>query len=342
MKGKTKLKIAGITLLTVGILGGTGTFAWTSMSQRALNEGTYTRQPGGRVHDDYEGFGALGPQGGTVNKDIYAENYSNKPLYVRIKLTEYLELGIGAGSYEVVAPDNTMTPTAENQATVLANAGLENATMADRSSWPAYLPDGLLSDGSSSAIRNYVEWQLGDTNTERKVYLPTFNQNNDNVESDTTGAGIETITWTTNSNYDTNQKNLTGKHDQWTVGETHTSTLRSYDATNDIEVGTAGVTHTALPTVTPEQAGYLTMAEWGLTQPTGNFWVHDNDGWCYWATPLEANSATSLLLDHFDIKLPAADLYYAIHVIGEFVTADNLDEWTDVTTEAKELLDIIK
>lgn len=340
MNQATKLKSVFVVLGAALILGSTGTFAWMSISQRALNEGTFVRAPGARVHDDYEGFDTIITQnGGVVNKDIYAENYSNKPIYARIKLTEYMETGTGAGEYTLSGAEHTMTPTAENQAQVLPNAGLDNATIADRSTWPAYLPNGVLSDGSISAIRQYVTWFLGDKNSERKIYMPTFNQNNANLESDTTGHAIEEATWTTNTNYNTTQKTLLGKQDDWVLGEEHTSTLRTYDEKKQQEVTTAGTKHIAVPTVMPDHEGYLTMSEWiALDQPTGNFWVHDTDGWIYWANPIAAHSATSLLLDKLDVSFTPDDMYYTINVISEFATLEDLPQWTGVSSMAEQLL----
>lgn len=69
-----------------------GTFGWRSISQKAVNETVYQISPGGRLHDDFDGS----------DKDIYAENYMTKneggvPLYVRIRLDEYMEVGAEAG-----------------------------------------------------------------------------------------------------------------------------------------------------------------------------------------------------------------------------------------------------
>ena len=42
--------------------------------------------PGGRLHDDFSG------PGGT--KDIYVENFGSQPIYARVRLDEYMEIGI--------------------------------------------------------------------------------------------------------------------------------------------------------------------------------------------------------------------------------------------------------
>lgn len=341
MQLSRKLKSTVVALAFVGILGTPGTFAWTSMSQRALNEGTMVMNPGARVHDDYEGFDTIIPQnGGLVNKDIFAENYSNKKVFARIKLTEYMETGEGAGKYELSGTDHIMIPLPENKATVLANSGLDSAKMNDRETWPAYLPNGVLANGSASDIRNYVTWDLGDDNADRKIYMPTFNQNNENLESDTTGKAIEELTWTTNANYDTAQNPLSGTQNQWTLGEKHVSELRRFDEKTGQEVKTKDTEHVAVTTVNPEQVnGYMTMEEWKTAnQPTGNFWVHDNDGWIYWANPIAPHSATSLLLDKLDVSFTQDDMYYTINVVSDFATPEDLGQWTGVSPEASELL----
>lgn len=346
LKPKSVIKIRSVivVLAFTAVFTTTGTFAWTSISQRALNEGAVVRQPGARVHDDYEGFGTIISQnGGPVNKDIFVENYSNKPVYARIKLTEYLETGLGAGQYELVGEDNQMQPTTDNQALVLASAGLDQTTLEDRSTWPAYLPDGELTNGGKSSIRDYITWSLGDRNDSRKVYMPTFNQNNLSLESDVTGEGIEELTWSKNGNYDTAQNPLPGTHDQWTLGEKHRSTLRSYDEASQKEVLTEAVEHVAVTTLAPENQGYLTMSEWEkLGQPSGDFWLHDRDGWFYWANPIPAYSATSLLLDRLEVTFPLEDMYYAINVVSDFATSDDLNMWTGVSNGAASLLDKIK
>lgn len=345
MRVSKKIKSTVAALAFVALLGTSGTFAWTSMSQRALNEGSVTMNPGARVHDDYEGFDSIIPQnGGVVNKDIFAENYSNKSVFARIKLTEYMETGEGAGKYQLSGADNIMTPSPENKAKVVANSGLDGAKMNDRSTWPAYLPNGVLSDGTASGVRQYITWDLGDDNTERKIFMPTFNQNNENLESDTTGQAIEELTWTMNGNYDTTQNPLPGTHDEWKLGEKHVSDLRRFDEKTNQEVKTPNTEHVAVATVKPsQQNGYMTMDEWKLAkEPTGNFWVHDTDGWMYWANPIAPYSATSLLLDKLDVSFTQDDMYYTINVISDFATPEDLTQWSGVSPEAQTLLDKIK
>ncbi|MFR9546941.1 MAG: hypothetical protein SNJ29_15400, partial [Rikenellaceae bacterium] len=82
---KALATVTALALLT------TGTFAWQSFSQEATNK-TIGRldDPGARLHDDFDG----------ENKDVYVENYGvtedgGKPVYVRIRLDEFMSVGTG-------------------------------------------------------------------------------------------------------------------------------------------------------------------------------------------------------------------------------------------------------
>lgn len=132
-----------------------GTFAWTSISQRALNEkdGENKITSGGRIHDDYSKA--------TGNKDIYGENYGTKDLYVRIKLSEYFE--------------KNGTPL------------ISGTTKDDKNTWTPY---GLPSSAETTAYRDYVTWELGGD----KVFLPTFNTDSDNKSTDAAQDAIDVLT----------------------------------------------------------------------------------------------------------------------------------------------------
>ena len=66
MKPTSKKKKAGIAALSVSmaaLIALSGTFAWQSITQVAVNENAGFTNPGGRLHDDYNG----------TNKDVYVE-----------------------------------------------------------------------------------------------------------------------------------------------------------------------------------------------------------------------------------------------------------------------------
>lgn len=72
----------------------------------------------------------------------------------------------------------------------------------------------------------------------------------------------------------------------------------------------------------------VTMAFWTAHQETGPFWVWDDDGWAYWAEPLQPGEATSLLLSGVTrVQEPvAAEYYYAIDAQLEGITANEIRE----------------
>lgn len=155
MENKRKRSLLAIAFLTV-LLFISGTFAWTSFSQRALNEndGEGGNPGGGRIHDDYNKLSG--------NKDIYGENYGDQELFVRIKLSEYFEMN--------------------------GKPLVSGTTKDQRNSWTPYvLPE---TTAPTNDYRTYVNWTLGGD----KVYLPTFNTNSADLSTDAAGDAIDYIT----------------------------------------------------------------------------------------------------------------------------------------------------
>ena len=74
-------------------------------------------------------------------------------------------------------------------------------------------------------------------------------------------------------------------------------------------------------------AQIMTMAQWVEDgNPIGNYWVIDEDGWVYWASPIQPGTATGLLLNGVSaVSPPNEDYYYGIHVDAQMATKD-LDE----------------
>ena len=83
-KKKVVSTIAAVATSAALLLG--GTLAWQSANQVALNEASDVINPGGRLHDDFDG----------TNKDVYVENFTpedtGEPIYARIRLQEYFEI----------------------------------------------------------------------------------------------------------------------------------------------------------------------------------------------------------------------------------------------------------
>jgi hypothetical protein len=99
---------------------------------------------GGTLHDDF-----CGP-----NKDIYIENWGNNPIYVRIRLDEYMELGVGAG---VKSGDGLNNAKPLVQGTDLNNP----------KTWIPHSPKMKPEIGSKN-FHEYWEWVMGG----QKYYFP--------------------------------------------------------------------------------------------------------------------------------------------------------------------------
>ena len=90
-KKKLATSVAAVATAAALLLG--GTFAWQSVNQTALNEGADTINPGGRLHDDFDG----------TNKDVFVENFTDpenggQNIFARVRLEEYLEVVLNYGT----------------------------------------------------------------------------------------------------------------------------------------------------------------------------------------------------------------------------------------------------
>jgi len=68
-----------------------------------------------------------------------------------------------------------------------------------------------------------------------------------------------------------------------------------------------------------------TMAQWVTNgSPIGDFWVIDQDGWAYWASPLNPGESTGLLLNKItQMEQPEEDFFYEINVIVQMASKDS-------------------
>ena len=304
MQSKRKKQLAAvIAAVLVVVIAMTGTYAWRSISQTALNEAAAGSNPGGRLHDDFDG----------ENKDIYVENFSDTDyIFARIQLREYMETGKDAG-LDKNNPARDAVP-------VMAGTDINNTA-----SWTVHTPGA----SHASFHSTYWKWTMGGST----VYMPTFNKNKDSLAADINGtfAGPDGDPATENDRY--------GDYVDYILGQQKTDdAVYDADADEDDE-GAAAVEgediltqeeiHTAKQT---QSATVLTMAEWKAQgSPTGKYWVYDTDGWAYWAEAIEPGEATGLLLDGIELQKRLSDWYYAIHVTGQFATGDDIGNKGDGT-----------
>ena len=289
-KKKIAASVGAVGLAAVIALG--GTFAWQSISQTALNEAMDTINPGGRLHDDFNGS----------NKNVYVENFTEDgtAIFARVRLDEYMEIGEKDKAVSVV----------------------DGAKRDDTTTWTTRTPDseGLLNEDETPVP--YWTWKMGG----QGVYMPTFNKNKDSLAADINGTYDATDPNDTTKHYFDYEEYAEGNE---VVGdEVYDADTNDADEGENAVEGenihtVKDQTHTAKLTGT---AKVITMQEWiaGDCQ-IGDFWVWDEDGWAYWARPIKSGETTGLLLDEIVHENPPSDSwYYGINVVGQFVTADDI------------------
>lgn len=277
MKNKKKIITSAVAISAATTLLFGGTFAWQSISQTALNEKSATINPGGRLHDDFNG----------ENKDVYVENFGDEDLFVRIRLDEYFEIVVNEGG-------------SSESTTVIT----KNATKADTSTYVTHKFDG------ENATDSWWKWTTGG----KTVYMPTFNKDKDSLEADMNGTYREDY-----EDYVT-----------YTVGQEITKeAVYDTDINNDMDNNSKKIKETHYVAETPT-ASLLSMDEWlnkNDDEKIGDYWVYDSDGWVYYAKPVEWGEATGLLLDKISLTQTMNDsYYYAINVVCEMITADDLGQ----------------
>lgn len=293
MKKQKKLrKTAAVALLAAGVTLVTGTFAWQSIRQNATNERTVRHETGGRLHNDFNG----------ETLSVYVENYmspeneQSAPIFVRVRLQEYLETGDAAGTNrdQLNADRGDVTPVQSD------------AEISKPETWKVYIPE----DTTNPCYRFLTLSTGGSTK-----YMPTFNKDNTNDDADINGT-FEGLVKDDGIHFD--------DFVDYSSPDNQTATETAYYA----DGYTTEETHTVTTTQTAE---VITMAQWKNEkhcQP-GKYWVWDTDGWAYWAEALQPGDATGLLVNKVELNtqalksltLKSDGCYYAVHVVNQQASA---------------------
>ena len=295
--------------------------------------------PAGRLHIDQEVIGTLPDNnfgemvwrpGDTANKEIYVENFDDlTPIFVRVRLSEYMETGPGAELH----PNNPDFATRE------AKPLVAGADRLDPTTWTTVLPNAA-SGTNSARFRDY--WTLTQDGGD-KWFMPTFNQDPVSREPDVKGdawglipalpelpnstrRGLPSATLGNPDSVDQPHAYApeAGLSNYFELNTTHSATVKTYDWDLELPVmDTAPISQTAKETLDAE---IMTMAEWNdANMPVGDIWVLDTDGWAYWASPLEAGKATGLLMNEMKYTHPVVGtMYYAVYADADLATLSQL------------------
>ena len=309
MTPEKKRKLRNIAVLSLlGLIG--GTMAFQAFNQQAINdrENTVQVNVGGRVHDYYNRD--------TENKDVFVENYGERPIMARIRLSEFLEYQRGEEDFTPLVP------------------GSERDNLA---TWITWIPSAnninqRADTGNSSAFNRYAQLTFGWSREGETApwYMPTFNHDNLDLRTAAAGHARDYIAGA-------------GATDGTTDGATHPGDgTDAYWSSGDTFDNSAGI----WPGATLEneaaqnlrqQRAPMTIEQWSNLedwQQIGDFWVVDHTtGWAYWASLLEPGQASSYLLDAAELTDAIEDTvfngsyYYGIHVDSQLISPDNSEEF---------------
>ncbi|MDR3238651.1 MAG: hypothetical protein LBT44_00995 [Clostridiales bacterium] len=135
MRNAKKLAAFLISAVAVILLLMSNTFAWNNFAKTTSHFTGY----GDSTNDDsINKSGTLHHDSDGANMDVYLENWGNESIYVRLRLTEYMELGEGAGQYNADGEDDgSRSPSEANKAASL----IEGASVYDVKSWTVCIPE---------------------------------------------------------------------------------------------------------------------------------------------------------------------------------------------------------
>ncbi|UYT09981.1 hypothetical protein [Lactococcus garvieae] len=309
MTPEKKRKLRNIALLSLlGLIG--GTMAFQAFNQQAINdrENTVQVNVGGRVHDYYNRD--------TENKDVFVENYGERPIMARIRLSEFLEYQRGDEDFTPLVP------------------GSERDNLA---TWITWIPSAnninqRANTGNSNAFNRYAQLTFGWSREGETApwYMPTFNHDNLDLRTAAAGHARDYIAGAgaTDGTTDGTTHPGDGTDAYWSSGDTFDNSAGIWPGATLEDEAAQNLRQQRAP-MTIEQ--WSNLADW---QQVGDFWVVDHTtGWAYWASLLEPGNASSYLLDAAELTDAIEDTvfngsyYYGIHVDSQLISPDNSEEF---------------
>lgn len=310
---KKRRHLRNIALLVLLLLVVVGTYAFQAFNPRAIND-RENRQDigtGGRVHDYYNRD--------TENKDVFVENYGDRPIMARIRLSEFLETkSDGEAAFTPLVP-GTVRENVESWTTWIPTADNINVRA---------------NVNGSNAFNRYSTLTLGWSRSGQVApwYMPSFNHDSDDLRTAAAGHARDWVEGdgATDGVTDGTTHPGDGTDAYWSSGDT-------FDNSAGIWPGQEIVQEVAqnLPQGRPP----MTIEQWDELedyQKIGDFWVIDHQtGWAYWASLIEAGNATSYLLDAaemtsaIDETVSNGYYYYGIYVDSRLISPRHSDDFLE-------------
>lgn len=343
MASKKKLLTSAVALGMAAVLALGGTFAWQSINQTAVNEGSDIVNPGGRLHDDYDGE--------TGDKDVYVENFTGEygeDIYTRIRLEEYFKVAVNTGHGNKDESDVIGSTETDEEGNVTYNYRIFTGydTLDENNTVSACVD--TTGEGKNSTDTSYFKWTMGSEDSETVYYMPTFNLNKDSLVADVNGSytkGIGVISdadagdqYEARTYYEFEQT-LEGTEiydaDENTIDEVGDDFDNLEQYVTDGNIKTKEATHAAK--ALSGTNGLISMEDWlALLEESengydsnvhGGYWVYDTDGWVYWSGSISAGNTTGLLLDSIEMTEVMDDgWYYGLNVVAQFITKNDMGQ----------------
>ncbi|UYT10412.1 hypothetical protein [Lactococcus garvieae] len=310
---KKRRHLRNIALLVLLLLVVVGTYAFQAFNPRAIND-RENRQDigtGGRVHDYYNRD--------TENKDVFVENYGDRPIMARIRLSEFLETkSDGEAAFTPLVP-GTVRENVESWTTWIPTADNINVRA---------------NVNGSNAFNRYSTLTLGWSRPEQDApwYMPSFNHDSDDLRTAAAGHARDWIEGdgATDGVTDGTTHPGDGTDAYWSSGDTFDNSAGIWPDQEIVQEVAQNL---------PQGRPPMTIEQWDELedyQKIGDFWVIDHQtGWAYWASLIEAGNATSYLLDAaemtsaIDETVSNGYYYYGIHVDSQLISPRHSDDFLE-------------
>jgi hypothetical protein len=295
------------TAVVAAVLAGTmlmgGAYAWTDYSQTVTNSFNGVSSNSVLLHDDSNG----------KNKDVYVENLGDSPVYVRVKVAEYFQ--IGNNSMLTHYHNDDAKGETDDTTTWAVHQWQMDEDAADTTTVD------LECSGDAAMAHQYYTWTLGSAKSEQKYYLEGI------TESDSDGHGGMSKTNWENAVEKYKKDNTDNVINIGTITTHINATMKPTDPMWLADYNEALEKITACD----KDDADTSCADCGYLHSivTDARWLLDSDGWAYWSQPLQSHTATNLLIDSVDTadNRPYDNWTYSLDVQLQASTSNQLSFW---------------